>query len=165
MRAFLRALKNALTAPWVLALALMSFFVLLVWFLGPYIAIAEHKVLESVISRLIATLVLVFLWGLFVAIFYSRRRRKELADPEKAAAAEQRHELSYGKSVTTSGTKSKMLSALSRIQISTAEVAGHAIVCPGFSSSARKTVVRPRSCLIPVYSFRLMSRRIAISIS
>ena len=92
MRAFLRALKNALTAPWVLALALMSFFVLLVWFLGPYIAIAEHKVLESVISRLIATLVLVFLWGLFVAIFYSRRRRKELADPEKAAAAEQREQ-------------------------------------------------------------------------
>lgn len=89
MRAFFRALANALTAPWVLALALTLFFVLLAWFLGPYVAIAEHKILESVVSRLMATLVLVFLWGLFIAVFYSRRKKKELADPEKAAAAEQ----------------------------------------------------------------------------
>ena len=33
MRAFFRALANALTAPWVLALALTLFFVLLAWFL------------------------------------------------------------------------------------------------------------------------------------
>ena len=89
MRAFLWALRNALTAPWLLALALVLLFVLLVWFLGPHIAIAEHKVLESVVSRLVATLILVFLWGIFVALFYSRRKKKELADPEKAAAAEQ----------------------------------------------------------------------------
>ena len=92
MRAFFRNLGKALTAPWVLALALTLLLVLIIWFLGPYVAIADHKILESVVSRLTATLALVFLWGIFVAVFYSRRRKKELADPGKAAAAEQREQ-------------------------------------------------------------------------
>ena len=89
MRSFFRTLWKALTTPWVIALALTVLLCLCIWFFGPYLAIADHKILESVVSRLTATLVLVFLWGLSVAVFYSRRKKKELADPEKAAAAEQ----------------------------------------------------------------------------
>ena len=89
MRAFFRAVANALTVPWVLALAVTLCLVLCVWFCGPYVAIADHKILESLVSRLVATLLLVFLWGLFVALSTSRRKKRELADPDKAAAAEQ----------------------------------------------------------------------------
>lgn len=89
MRAFFRAVANALSVPWVLALAVTLCLVLCVWFCGPYVAIADHKILESLVSRLVATLLLVFLWGLFVALSTSRRRKRELADPDKAAAAEQ----------------------------------------------------------------------------
>lgn len=89
MRRFFRALWRALTAPWVLALAVTLLLVVLVWVAGPYVALAGHVVLESMVARLVATLILVFLWGLFVAVFYSRRKKKELANPEKAEAAEQ----------------------------------------------------------------------------
>lgn len=90
IRRFFRAVWNGLTTAWVLALMLTLLLVLLVWLAGPYVAIADNVLLESVNARLIASLILVFCWGLFVAVFYSRRKKKELADPEKAAEAEQR---------------------------------------------------------------------------
>lgn len=88
-RRFFRGLRSALTAPWVLALALTLILILLVWLAGPYVAVADHVLLESTVARLSATVVLVFCWGLFVAVFYSRRKKKELADPERADAAEE----------------------------------------------------------------------------
>lgn len=92
MRTFFRSVGRGLMVPWVLSLALTLLLALIIWFLGPYVAIAEHKFLESLTARLTATLLLVFLWGIFVALFYSRRKKKELADPEKAAAAEQQEQ-------------------------------------------------------------------------
>lgn len=89
IRRFFRALGNVLKTPWVLALLLTLALVLLVWLAGPYVAVANHALLEGVVARLVATLALVFGWGLFVAVYYSRRKKKELADPDKAAAAEQ----------------------------------------------------------------------------
>jgi type VI secretion protein IcmF len=88
IRRFFRGLWNALRTPWVLALFVCLIFVAIVWLAGPYIAIADSKFLESVISRLITTVGLIFLWGLFVAVFYSRRKKKELSNPEKAAQVE-----------------------------------------------------------------------------
>lgn len=88
IRRFFRALWNALKAPWVLALIICLIFVLLVWFAGPYIAIADSKFLSSVVARLVATTCLIFLWGLYVAIYYSRRKKKEFSNPEKAAQLE-----------------------------------------------------------------------------
>lgn len=81
---FFRALWRACTTPWALMLLLTLFLVLLIWILGPLVAIAGYIPLEGLVPRLVATLALVFCWGLFVAVFYSRQRKKALADPEKA---------------------------------------------------------------------------------
>lgn len=82
---FFHTLRNALKTPWVLALAVTLLLIFIVWTLGPYVAFADHVILEGVIARLVATIVLIFCWGLFVAISTSKQRKKELAEPEKAA--------------------------------------------------------------------------------
>ncbi len=90
IRRFFRAMWNALKTPWVLALLCTCILILLVWILGPLVAIADRVLLGGVIARLVATVVLIFLWGLFVALWSSRQRRKALANPEKAAEYEQK---------------------------------------------------------------------------
>jgi len=85
-----RALWKALKSPWVLALLVFLLLILFVWIAGPYIAIADTIILGTVVARLIATVVLVFCWGLYVAIYYSKRRKRELADPEKAKEFEKK---------------------------------------------------------------------------
>ena len=72
---FFRALWRAFKTPWVLALFLTLLLILLVWLVGPLVAIAGHTLLEGVIARLVTTVVLIFCWGLFVAIFYSRQKK------------------------------------------------------------------------------------------
>lgn len=89
---FFRSLLHALKTPWVLALGLVLLLILLVWLLGPLVAVAGYVPLEGVIARLVATVLLIFCWGLFVALSASRRRRKELADPDAARAHEQAEE-------------------------------------------------------------------------
>lgn len=81
-------LWSILTAPWVVALFCAAILTLLVWFFGPYIAIADKPVLQSVVSRLVATIVIILGWGFFVALYYSRRKSRELSDPQKAAESE-----------------------------------------------------------------------------
>lgn len=81
---FFSALWKFVKTPWVLALLIFTLLILLVWIAGPYIAIADVRILESVVSRLIATVILVFCWGIFVLVHYGRKRRLELANPEKA---------------------------------------------------------------------------------
>ena len=71
-----------------MALLITIIFVALVWFVGPLVAIAGHEVLSSLVARLVGTLILVFLWGMFVVVYYARKNKKELANPEKAAAKE-----------------------------------------------------------------------------
>lgn len=88
IKRFFKRLWNAFKTPWVLALFCALLIILLVWTLGPFIAIADHPVLQSAVSRLATTVIIVFCWGLFVAIYYSRRKKKEQANPEKAAEAE-----------------------------------------------------------------------------
>ena len=73
---FFRSLLHALKTPWVLALGLVLLLILLVWLLGPLVAVAGYVPLEGVIARLVATVLLIFCWGLFVALSASRRRRK-----------------------------------------------------------------------------------------
>lgn len=81
---FFRAVWKFLKTPWVLALFVFLLLILFVWFAGPHIAIAETVVLKSVVARLIATVILVFCWGIFVLMYYGKRQKMELADPEKA---------------------------------------------------------------------------------
>ncbi len=84
MTRFFRALWKALKTPWVLALLVTLILILLVWIVGPLIAIADHILLEGIIARFVATVLLIFCWGLFVALWFSRQRKAALADPEKA---------------------------------------------------------------------------------
>lgn len=86
---FFRNLFYSLKTPWVATLCITLLLILLVWLLGPLVAIAGYTPLEGVIARLVATVVLIFFWGLSVAITSSRRRKKEAADPETAQAREQ----------------------------------------------------------------------------
>jgi type VI secretion system protein ImpL len=88
IRRFFRALWNALKTPWVLSLVCALLLVLALWVIGPLVAVADVVVLESLTARLTATLIVVFAWGLAVAVFSSRQRKKELADPEIAARRE-----------------------------------------------------------------------------
>jgi type VI secretion system protein ImpL len=87
---FFRALWTFLKTPWVVALAVTLLCILLVWLLGPLVAIAGHVILEGVVARLVATALLLFCWGLFTALYYSRRRKLELANPDKAAEYEEK---------------------------------------------------------------------------
>lgn len=90
IRRFFRAFWKALKTPWVMGLFCTIVLIAFVWFAGPLVAIADTIVFESVVSRLVATIILMFCWGLFVAIFYSRHKKKILEDPEKAAQHEQK---------------------------------------------------------------------------
>jgi type VI secretion system protein ImpL len=90
IRRFFRALWNTLKSLWVVALLITLLITLLVWLAGPYIAVADYPVLQSVTARLGTTLALVFCWGLFVALYYSRKKKKSLADPDKSAEEEKK---------------------------------------------------------------------------
>lgn len=91
IRRFFRALWNTMKAPWAITLTVTLILVLLVWLLGPLVAIADTVILKSVTARLVATVILAFLWGIFVAFYYSRSRKKQLADPEKAQKLEEEY--------------------------------------------------------------------------
>lgn len=86
---FFRAVWNTLKSPWAVALLITLILVLLVWFAGPLIAIADYPVLKSVTARLVATVLLVFCWGVYVTVHYARTRKKQLADPEKVKKFEE----------------------------------------------------------------------------
>ncbi len=81
-----RGLCRALKTAWVLALLITVILVALVWVLGPLVAVSDHILLESVVARLVATMLLIFCWGLFVVFYYARQRKKEQGDPEKFQA-------------------------------------------------------------------------------
>jgi len=90
IKRFFRALWNILKSPWAMALLVALLVVLLIWFVGPLVAIADYTILKSVTARLVATVIVVFCWGLFVTLYYARSRKKLLADPEKAKAHEEK---------------------------------------------------------------------------
>ena len=89
IRRFFRALGDMFRTPWFLGLLLALVLVLILWTLGPLVAIADVVVFESVIARLVGTLAIIFLWGLAVAVLSSWRRRQEASDPALAAQREQ----------------------------------------------------------------------------
>lgn len=85
---FFRRLWEALTTFWVLTLFITLILIALTWLLGPLVAVADYILLDTVVARLVATICLVFLWGLLVALHYSRKKKQELADPELAQQRE-----------------------------------------------------------------------------
>lgn len=88
IRRFLHALREALRTGWVQGLLLALFLLLVLWKLGPLVAVAGHVIFESVTARLVGSLGIVFTWGLLVAVLSSRQKRREAANPEIAARRE-----------------------------------------------------------------------------
>jgi type VI secretion system protein ImpL len=64
-----------LKSRWFLALIGLLLLALILWFGGPYVAIADHKPLESVAGRLIAILVLVAVYAVAVTLRMLRARQ------------------------------------------------------------------------------------------
>ncbi|WP_028576888.1 type VI secretion system membrane subunit TssM [Desulfomicrobium escambiense] len=85
IRRFLHALREALGTSWVQGLLLAVLLLLVLWTLGPLVAVAGHVVFESVTARLVGSLAIVFMWGLLVAVMSSRQKRREAVNPEIAA--------------------------------------------------------------------------------
>ncbi len=83
-----RALGAALQLPWVVSLLVILLCVLLLWLVGPLVAVAGYVPLESPAARLAATLLLLLLWAAHTAFTFFRRRKKDAAEPDKATARE-----------------------------------------------------------------------------
>jgi len=66
---------------------------LVIWLVGPFIAIADHRILESVVARLIATLIVLVVWLAVLLIRQLRAKRADkqliegMAEAEEAAPA------------------------------------------------------------------------------
>ena len=62
---------------WFLALIGVVLLSLILWFLGPYVAFAEHRPFESIIGRLVGVLVLVICWAVWLQIRSLRAQRSK----------------------------------------------------------------------------------------
>src|SRR5258708_12181069 len=60
---------------WFLALIGVVLLSLILWFLGPYVAFAEHRPFESMIGRLVGVLVLVICWAVWLQLRSLRAQR------------------------------------------------------------------------------------------
>lgn len=85
MSRFLRILRNR----WVSSALGLVAIALLIWLVGPFIAIADHRILESVIARVIATLLVLVIWLLVLLIGQMRAKRADRKLIDGMAAAEE----------------------------------------------------------------------------
>ena len=76
---------------WVWSLCLLLLLALLVWFIGPLLAIADHKFWESPTSRLLSIAGLCLAWGLFLVFASWRGTRRQRAEKTDESARERLH--------------------------------------------------------------------------
>ncbi|WP_163008052.1 hypothetical protein, partial [Pseudomonas viridiflava] len=84
MTHFFKRVGACLRKTWVWMLLLVLFVALLVWFVGPLLAVDDYKFWESSTSRLLTISVLFLIWGLTM-VFVSWRagvRKKALEESE-----------------------------------------------------------------------------------
>lgn len=84
MKSFLKKAGAILRRTWVWSLLLVLVLALLVWFVGPLLAIAENKFWASASSRSLTIAALFLAWGLFIVFvsWRSTRRRKREQDSD-----------------------------------------------------------------------------------
>ncbi|MPQ71089.1 MULTISPECIES: type VI secretion system membrane subunit TssM [unclassified Pseudomonas] len=100
MKNFFKTLAGLLAQSWLWSLLLTLSIALLVWFVGPLIAVADYRFWDDTDNRLFTLCGLLLCWGLFV-VFTERRRAPAVdlnaehtqtqAETKKAIAKEQRH--------------------------------------------------------------------------
>lgn len=84
MKKFFKKVGAFLRQTWVWTLLLVLFVALLVWFVGPLLAVDDYKFWESATSRLLTISVLFLIWGLTM-VFVSWRagiRKKAVEESE-----------------------------------------------------------------------------------
>ncbi|EPN30862.1 type VI secretion protein IcmF, partial [Pseudomonas syringae pv. actinidiae ICMP 19096] len=84
MKNFFKKVGAFLRKTWVWTLLLVLFVALLVWFVGPLLAVDDYRFWESSTSRLLTISVLFLVWGLTM-VFVSWRagvRKKALEESE-----------------------------------------------------------------------------------
>lgn len=95
MKKFFKKVGAFLRQTWVWTLLLVLFVALLVWFVGPLLAVDDYKFWESATSRLLTISVLFLLWGLTM-VFVSWRagiRKKAVEETEDGQDRIRREEL------------------------------------------------------------------------
>jgi type VI secretion system protein ImpL len=89
MKEFLKKLALLLSNAWLWSLFVVLAAVLLIWFLGPVVAVADNRIWETPASRVLTISIVVLLWCLFLAIARWRQSIKG-KDPVTAAVDKER---------------------------------------------------------------------------
>ncbi|MET0848630.1 MAG: type VI secretion system membrane subunit TssM, partial [Pseudomonas sp.] len=95
MKKFFKKVSAFLRKTWVWTLLVVLFLALLVWFVGPLLAVDDYKFWEGSTSRLLTISVLFLIWGLTM-VFVSWRagvRKKAIEDTEDGQDRIRREEL------------------------------------------------------------------------
>ncbi|VXB03744.1 putative type VI secretion system protein [Pseudomonas sp. 8AS] len=88
MKDFLKKTATFLRQTWVWSLCLVLFLALLVWFVGPLLAVADSKFWESAASRLVSISLLFLAWGLFIVFISWRANQRKKAEADDVDAQE-----------------------------------------------------------------------------
>ena len=94
MKEFLKKLASLLSNAWLWSLFVMLAAVLLVWFIGPLVAVADNRIWQTTASRVLTISIVVLVWCLFMALASWRLsiKRKE---PASAAAEQERIDVAH----------------------------------------------------------------------
>lgn len=84
MKARLIACGSTLRQRWCWSLILTLVVVLFIWWVGPLIAVSDHKILAGVGSRLLVSSCLLLSWGLTLLLLQRRDQRRQLSDEQRA---------------------------------------------------------------------------------
>ncbi|CAM3133733.1 type VI secretion protein VasK [Pseudomonas floridensis] len=94
MKIIFKQLLSVLRKTWVWSLLLVLGVILLVWFFGPLLAVADYRFWESATSRLLATSSLLLIWGLAMVFVNARAGKRQRQQQESEAGRERlRHDL------------------------------------------------------------------------
>ncbi|KJH85147.1 type VI secretion system membrane subunit TssM [Stutzerimonas stutzeri] len=88
MKVFFGKLAAFFRKTWVWSLCVLLVLILLVWFVGPLLAVDDYKVWESSTSRLLTIAGLCLAWGLFIVFTSWRTTRRKQAEASDEQAQE-----------------------------------------------------------------------------
>jgi type VI secretion system protein ImpL len=93
MKEFLKKLASLLSNAWLWSLFVVLAAALLIWFIGPQVAIADNPIWESPASRLLTISIVVLLWCLCMALASWRQSIRKA--PANAAADQERIDVAH----------------------------------------------------------------------
>ena len=88
MKSFFGKLAAFLRKTWVWSLCLVLLLAVLIWFVGPLLAVSDYKFWESAASRLLSISLLFLIWGLAMVFASWKANARKKAEEDDAAAQE-----------------------------------------------------------------------------